>query len=556
MQLKILTLSFLAAVQLIAVHDASAQAPTGNISGRVFSSDGQPLPGVTVSVTSPSLQGTRTAVSSETGDYLIALLPPGTYTLTFELDGFQEVNRVQALAGTQNAAVDMTLAPAGVNVAVTVVGQAQPFVDTAQVATNFKQDLMATLPSNRTMDAVLLMAPAVHPTGPRGAYTINGSQSYENLYTLNGAVINENLRGAPMTQYIEDAIEEITVLSAGVSAEYGRFAGGVANAITKSGGNTFKGSFRTSFANDSWRSFTPYESTQLITNSPLKLKLDKTVPTYEATLGGPVRTDRLWFFGAMRSQKQESQRTTVGTNIPYTRINDEQRYEGKLTYTPNVGHSVQGSYFKLNQVLENFTGQNVADLQSLTNQGQPQNVMSVQYTGVITPNFSLTGQYSARSFALTNTGANTKDRINGTLVLDLQNGYRYWSPTFCAGSVCDGDERRDNENIVLKGSYFLTNNRSGAHHLSFGYDYFNDNITANTHQSGSDYRIRGTSSIIRDGSGVPRLRCRMPIRRSTTTRSPRRSEGSNLRVHSLFVSDNWRVNDNLTLNLGVRSRQE
>ncbi len=554
MQLRILTLSFLAAVQLIAVHDAAAQAPTGNISGRVFSSDGQPLPGVTVSVTSPNLQGTRTAVSSETGDYLIALLPPGTYTVRFELDGFQEVNRVQALAGTQNAAVDMTLAPAGVNVAVTVVGQAQPFVETAQVATNFKQDLMATLPSNRTIDAVLLMAPAVHPTGPRGAYTINGSQSYENLFTLNGAVINENLRGAPMTQYIEDAIEEITVLSAGVSAEYGRFAGGVANAITKSGGNTFKGSFRTSFANDSWRSFTPYESTQLIANSTLKpsqLKLDKTVPTYEATLGGPVRTDRLWFFGAMRSQKQKSQRTTVATNIPYTRTNDEQRYEGKLTFTPKVGHSVQGSYFKLNQVLENFTGQNVADLESLTNQGQPQNVMSVQYTGVITSNFSLTGQYSARSFALTNTGANTRDRINGTLVLDLLNGYRYWSPTFCAGSVCDGDEHRDNENIVVKGSYFLTNNASGAHHVSFGYDYFNDNITANTHQSGSDFRIRGTSSIIRDGLVYPVF---LPNANTTFDYNPLAglSEGSNLRVHSLFLTDNWRVNDNLTLNLGIR----
>ena len=67
-----------------------------------------------------------------------------------------------------------------------------------------------------------------------------------------------------MTPYIEDAIQEVTVASAGVSAEYGRFAGGVANAVTKSGGNTFSGSFRTSFANDSWRSFTPFESTQLI----------------------------------------------------------------------------------------------------------------------------------------------------------------------------------------------------------------------------------------------------------------------------------------------------
>jgi Carboxypeptidase regulatory-like domain/TonB-dependent Receptor Plug Domain len=551
MQLRIFAILLLAAVQLFAVDAASAQAPTGNISGRVFSSDGQPLPGVTISVTSPHLQGTRTAVSSVTGDYLLALLPPGSYTVTFQLDGFQSVQRLQALAGTQNAAIDVTMALAGVSVDINVFGEAPPFAETAQVATNFKQELMSTLPSNRTVDAVLLMAPAVHPTGPRGAFTINGSQSYESLYTLNGAVINENLRGAPMTQYIEDAIEEVTVLSAGVSAEYGRFAGGVANAVTKSGGNTFSGSFRTSFANDSWRSFTPYESNQLMANPTLKLKLDKTVPTYEATLGGPVRTDRLWFFGAIRSQKQESQRSTVGTNIAYTRVNDEQRYEGKLTYTPKAGHSLQGSYFKLNQVLENFTGQNVADLQSLTDQGQPQDVMSVQYTGVITPNFSLAAQYSARSFALTDTGANTRDLIKGTLVLDLQNGYRYWSPTFCSGSVCEGDEQRDNENVFVKGSYFITNNRSGAHHLIFGYDYFNDNITANTHQSGSDYRIRGTSSVIRDGVVYPIF---LPNANTTFDYNPLagHSEGSNLRVHSTFINDNWRVNDQLTLNWGVR----
>ena len=546
-----LTTILLATALLATSERAGAQAPTGNIAGRVTSSDGQPLPGVTISVTSTNLQGVRTAVSSENGDYNIALLPPGTYTVSFELEGFQTVPRTQPVAGTQNARIDVEMAPAALHFAVTVLGQAQPFVETAQVATNFKQDLMAALPSNRTVDAVLLMAPAVHPTGPRGAYTINGSQSYENLYTLNGAIINENLRGAPMTPYIEDAIEEVTVLSAGVSAEYGRFAGGVANAVTKSGGNTFNGSFRTSFANDSWRSFTPYESTQLITNSALALKLDRTVPTYEATFGGPVRADRLWFFGAMRSQKQESQRTTVGTGIPYTRTNDEQRYEGKLTYTPRIGHSLQGSYFKLNQVLKNFTGQNVADLQSLTDQGQPQSLISMQYTGVITPNFSLSAHYSARRFALMDAGANTTDKIKGTLVLDLQNGYRYWSPTFCAGSVCEGDERRNNENVVVKGSYFLTNSQAGAHHVMFGYDYFNDNITANTHQSGSDYRIRGTSSIIRGGVVYPVF---APNANTTLDYNPilAHSVGSNLRVHSGFINDHWRLNDRVTLNLGVR----
>ena len=69
-------------------------------------------------------------------------------------------------------------------------------------------------------------------------------------------------------------------------------------------------------------------------------------------------------------------------------MNDEQRYEGKLTYTPRSGHSLQGSYFKLTQILENNAQFNVGDLQSLTRQGQPQSLAAVQYTGVLTPNFS------------------------------------------------------------------------------------------------------------------------------------------------------------------------
>ncbi len=543
----------LAAAMLVAASPGFAQSPTGNISGRVFSSDGQPLPGVTVDVTTPSAPGSRVAVTSATGDYNVALLPPGVYTVSFMISGFQAVERTLNVAGIENARLDATMSPAGLNVSVDVVGETQPFVQTAQVAANFKQQLMATLPSNRTIDAVLLMAPAVHPTGPRGAYTINGSQSYENLYILNGAVINENLRGMPMTPYIEDAIQEITVASAGVSAEYGRFSGGVATAVTKSGGNTFSGSFRTTLANDSWRSLTPFQTTQLLTSNLTRsqLKADKTVPTYEATVGGPVSQDRLWFFGAMRSQKQVEQRTTVGTNIAYERRNEEQRYEGKLTYTPKTGHSLQGSFFQLNQTLFNFTGQQVADLKSLTPQGQPQHMIATQYTGVLTPNFSLSAQYSRRKFALTNVGADKTDRIFGTLVLDTPRNWRYWSPTFCSGSACgDGDEQRNNENFILKGSYFLSDNGAGSHHLVFGYDYFNDNIIANTHASGSDYRIRGTSSIVRGDQIFPVF-----LPGSTTLdRNPlfALSQGSNLRVHSLFANDSWRLNQNVTLNVGLR----
>src|SRR5439155_16923016 len=130
---------------------------------------------------------------------------------------------------------------------------ADVLTQTSQVATNFKQELIATLPTNRDINAVLLMAPAVHPSGPSGNYSIAGAMSFESLFMVNGVNVGENLRGQPFALYIEDAIQETTVSTSGISAEYGRFSGGVVNVITKSGTNLFSGSFRDTMYNDNWR---------------------------------------------------------------------------------------------------------------------------------------------------------------------------------------------------------------------------------------------------------------------------------------------------------------
>ena len=122
------------------------------------------------------------------------------------------------------------------------------------------RSLIATLPTNRDLNASVLQAPAVHATGPSGAYSISGSNSFESLFMVNGVAITENLRGTPYNLYIEDAIQETTVSVGGVSAEYGRFSGGVVNLVTKSGGNIFSGSFRDTYNNDKWRTLTPFET--------------------------------------------------------------------------------------------------------------------------------------------------------------------------------------------------------------------------------------------------------------------------------------------------------
>ena len=107
-------------------------------------------------------------------------------------------------------------------------------METTQVESNVKQSDVNKLPVNRNPVAVANLTPGVTTTGPGNNTVISGAFSYDNLWLVNGAVVNENLRGQPHALYIEDAIQETTILSGGVSAEYGRFTGGVVSSITKS----------------------------------------------------------------------------------------------------------------------------------------------------------------------------------------------------------------------------------------------------------------------------------------------------------------------------------
>jgi outer membrane receptor for ferrienterochelin and colicin len=254
--------------------------PTSTLTGKV-TVQGAGIPGVTVTVTSPQLQGERTTVTRSGGDYILPQLPPGDYTVRFELAGMQPVTRAITLTAARNDhRLDAELTPAAVTetVAVTDETPVAAAIDTTQVSTNFRSDLIEALPVGRTLTAVTLLAPGANDNGPGGNTMISGAMSFDTLYLVNGAIVNENLRGQPHSLFIEDAIQETTVLTGGVPAEYGHFTGGVVSAITKSGGNSFRGSFRTSFTNESWTAKTPLTEEQD----------DTTNPVYEATLGGPV----------------------------------------------------------------------------------------------------------------------------------------------------------------------------------------------------------------------------------------------------------------------------
>ena len=159
------------------------------------------------------MQGIRTAVTSANGDYIFPLLPPGSYTVRFELSGFGTQTETRDVAATQPVALNVTLKPASVSAVVFVTARSDTFVNTVQAATNFKAETLATLPTTRTLLAAVNLSPAVHGTGPSSNTTINGAMSFDNIFMLNGVQVQDNLRGTPFNLFIEDGIQEITISS-------------------------------------------------------------------------------------------------------------------------------------------------------------------------------------------------------------------------------------------------------------------------------------------------------------------------------------------------------
>ena len=528
-----------------------AQLPTATLSGRV-SHEGGGLPGVSVTAKSPALQGARTTVTSSSGDYVFVTMPPGDYTVTFTLSGFQSLTKTVKLSATQVSQLDAVMSITAIAAQATVVGKTESISMTSAGATTYTSELLNVLPTPRTIQGGVNLSPGLNNNAPNGI-SISGAQSTETLYTVNGVVITDNVRSTPVNNlYIEDAIQEITTQTSTVSAEYGRFTGGMVNAVTKAGGNTFSGSVRSTLSNDAWNATSNYTDPVTGKNPQEGIFLNKVVPTWEATLGGPLWKDRIWFFGAGRfyDKSEASTGTTRQTNIPYTTGDKEYRYEGKLTLSPLTNHTLTASYIhaKIDQNNYFFPSVPAADLASIYDRQQPTDLLAVNYNGVLTDWLFLEGQYSKKQFTFENSGGRYTDFVQGTVIRDLSRAVGMNSPYFCA--VCGPPETRDNNNWLVKTNWFVSSPTLGSHNIVFGYDDFGAQRFSNNNQSGSNYVVYQQTPSIIQGQNI------YPVFSESTeldwwpVLSP--SLGSDVRTRSFFLNDTWRLSNRFSFNLGVR----
>jgi outer membrane receptor for ferrienterochelin and colicin len=532
---------------------------TSTLTGNV-TSEGAGLPGVSVTISSPQMQGTRTTTTGEGGAYSFAGIPAGEYTVKFELAGMQTATRRVQIGVGQQGRADAALSVAAVAEAITVTASAPSVLETPTVTTNISARTVEELPIPRTVLATAGLAPGVNDSTVSGSQLqISGGPGYDNLVMVNGVQITETIRRQSLSLFIEDAIQETTVMTGAISAEYGGFTGGVVNSITKSGGNEFSGSLRDSFTNPDWTEPTPTQTAE---------NRDDLNQVYEATLGGFILRDRLWFFAAGRDTEatglpQATRVVPLGDQTTYelTSVQQERRLEGKLTGQITAKHNLAVSYLDRSSESTNnrFTAVSY-DLNQFSDREDPQELLSAFYNGVITNNLMIEAMYSDMFYGIGwGNGGKDTSFVGGTIVRNLSDGMARWNtPTFCG--VCD-KETRTNDAWRVKGNYFLSTSSMGSHNFVAGVESFSEHRYANNYQSASNFRFAAKAATrlgdeiypwIKPGDNV--------VWGSSTSDSffmytpifDLQDEDSDLQTDSLFINDRWDLNANWSFSLGLR----
>jgi hypothetical protein len=291
---------------------------TGTINGFITDQTGAVVPDAKVTATLVQQNITRTAQSNLEGYYIFNALPPGEYRLAVEKEGFQKLVRSEiALAVNQNLRADLNLR-VGQVAEILEVTAAAPLVDTRSGTLSSLVDdrRVVDLPLNgrnvislaATLPGILSVVAPQQLTDARSGplMNVNGSVTTQNLFTFDGGIFFNPSRNTGMNYPPPDALQEFSIQTASFSAEYGRNAGSQVNVVSKSGTNEFHGS--------AW---------EFLRNNKLNARnfFAARVPTkiqnqYGVAAGGPIKRNKLFFFGSFQRLNYRAEAVGVNLNVP------------------------------------------------------------------------------------------------------------------------------------------------------------------------------------------------------------------------------------------------
>jgi hypothetical protein len=513
-------------ILLLAGMALAQTTQTGNVVGRVLSPEGEGLPGVSVTVTSPAMIiPSLSTVTGERGAFRFMALAPGDYQVTFELSGMKTVIRKGLkVEVARTTSIDITMEMKSLEENITVIGQS-PTIDKQRTTrpANLDKMFLQSIPAQRQLGTYVNMAPGVTNDSAYGGSTM------DNSYLLDGVNLVDAATGTQSVNFGLDIMEEISIVAGGLPAEYGSVRGAMINVVTKSGGNKFSGSGSFYFNQEKLKSVNTHGTPLAGSKSGNKLEIE---PVF--TLGGPLIKDKLWFF--MNGSFVQTEAFVAGypagvapgnekpfkTMLPYPYL--------KMSFQPGANDKFMLSYNYSDRITDDRGASKFSSESVTIKQTSPAHVFNAQWTKFFGSNFFANMRFGMVLYQLllNAKGSEAQHYDNNTLI-STGNAWR------------NHDLYTRNRFQFNTDATAFIDNLAGTHELKFGgeiqyahttWDIYgvSDPVTGGCYNNfyGNDYY----SALILKGGGFNRI--------------------DNVVDYAGFVQDNWSITRNLNLSLGLR----
>ena len=544
-----LCLSTLAAAPVV------AQSAMGAVAGRATAGD-------QITLVNTATGATRTITVDANGSYRMSQLPVGSYTLQVSRGGSsvgQPLTVSVPLGGTATVNLGSEGGIANLDTVQVLGDRVINRVDvySTESATNINREELARLPVDQSLGSVALLAPGVVSSAASfGGLSFGGSSVAENVVYINGLNVTDPYRRQGFSTVPFNFYEEFQVKTGGYSAEFGRSTGGVINAVTRSGGNEFKGGIQVSIEPAAWVSSPKdqyYSDGELVARN-LSSRDDSSFYKTNVWASGPILKDRLFFF-AMFEQRDGNSKDLDEEEAWITR-SDNGFWGGKIDWRINDDHLVE--FLAFSDEAESTTttygvdnGYDWDTHQLGTEDGESSagsggKNWSVTYTGHFTDNFTAKAMYGVNERS--STGSSPWDA--GCSIVTLTTGYRTKFGNFPVGChpdnsrVSNREDKREAARLDFEWSL-------GNHLLRFGLDHEVMDSTSSVINPGDG--VSYSAQAATPGAGLPN-EATIPAGVEAIIDARRYITGApvSTEAQAFYIEDNWNVTPNLLLNLGVR----
>ena len=535
----------LSLVLLLAAPFALAQQGTSSIRGRVLAGDGSVLPGVTVTIKNQESGTVRTTQSDKDGVYVINAVIPGTYELVAELSGFKTFKRrSMRLEVGKTTTIDVKLDMGATAEEITVTAAA-PVVDVTskEVGGNITAKELTELPSvNRNFIGFIGLLPGVVPSISTESFgsdsvSVNGQDPRNNNYMFDGGNNNDDVigqRAGTQARTPLDAVQEFQVITGQYDAEFGRTTGAVINAVTKQGTNEFKGLI------SGYLQQASLTEKDFLRKQAGQDKPDTKSVQYAGNIGGPIIQDKLHFFANV--ERVENDRPNAITIAARPEIVEPVTQDRVWNSLARLDHQINPSHTwfarwlresspQLNQIIGNVTPA------ASREENDIDQTAVAQYDAVLGPTKLNTARvvWTQENVAFGNPNFNANGRNQAALQPTLAFlTYTDQQSDVAQARVDDAYQFNDTFNWYAR-----------KHDMKFGVEY----ERAKEHAITQD-NMNGTFTFLKDSFNAADPST-YPVRFSI-----RVPDQSDLRLKATYISafmqDKWAINDNATVNLGLR----